>query len=106
MTSFQTSGVRRQGGRKRKVFYPVHGSNSAENAERWVQACLMLEVTDKLLEWDREGAGHQSSQSREAVLRKSLSKVPNISDELLEEIVHTNMKDPFVRAQEELDSEF
>ena len=49
---------------------------------------------------------HQSSQSREAVLRKSLSKVPNISDEVLEEIVHENMKDPFVKAQEELASEF
>ena len=49
---------------------------------------------------------HQSSQSREATFRKSLSKVPNISDKLMEDIVQENMKDPFVRAQMELSSEF
>ena len=48
----------------------------------------------------------QSSQSREASLRKSLSKVPNIPDEVLEQIVKENLNDPFVRAQEELSSEF
>ena len=48
---------------------------------------------------------HQSAKSREKVLRASLSKIPNISADLIEDIVRENQHDPFLKAQEELSSE-
>ena len=48
----------------------------------------------------------RSSESRESVLRNSLSKIPGLSNEQIEQIVRENSEDPFTRAQEELSSEF
>ena len=48
---------------------------------------------------------HQSAKLREKVLRESLSKIPNISAKLIEDIVRENQHDPFLQAQEELSSE-
>ena len=47
----------------------------------------------------------QSAQSRESQLRESLKKVPNISEQLLEEIVRDSLQDPLLKAQEQLSSE-
>ena len=48
----------------------------------------------------------RSVQDREAVLRRSLSKIPNLHPSILEEILIENTKDPFLKAQEELSSEY
>ena len=51
------------------------------------------------------GQSLRSGQDREALLRRSLSQIPNMNPKLLEEILKENTKDPFLKAQEELSSE-
>ena len=48
----------------------------------------------------------RSCEGREAVFRKSLSKIPSLTNAQIEQIVLENADDPFIKAQEELSSEF
>lgn len=48
----------------------------------------------------------RSCEGREAALRKSLSKIPSLTTAQIEQIVLENAEDPFLKAQEELSSEF
>ena len=62
-------------------------------------------TTVKLIAAEYLQQAQQSAKSRETVLRESLSRIPNISQEMLEKIVEENQQDPFLKTQEELSSE-
>ena len=48
----------------------------------------------------------RSNKYKEKVLKDSLKKIPNLTEDQINQIVRENINDPFTRAQEELSSEF